>query len=68
MLWICRVCNKEFEPREWQLKSYEKRCLSCKRKYQNEFNANDPLFLEKHKRSYESRKNWYQQYYQKRNP
>lgn len=59
----CKTCGVDFIPKYWQLKSHSHECLPCKRIRQNNYNRNDPLFQEKAKRNYQSRRQWYIDYY-----
>lgn len=62
----CRLCEKQFEPKPWNISCRDYRCPACKRKQQNEFNRRDPDFERKWIRKYSDRKEWYQEYHQKR--
>lgn len=61
----CRRCGIEFKPKKWQITCYDHRCFPCKRKQQNDANANNPLFLEMARKHYQKRKKYHQEYYRK---
>ncbi|HDR9048793.1 TPA: hypothetical protein QDA94_003025 [Burkholderia vietnamiensis] len=61
---VCTKCGVAFEPRAWQVKSRDRRCLPCKRAQQNATNsAKGQRLRDEAKQAYQRRKAYYAGYW-----